>query len=215
MTYPLHYPTWNCPKKMEAREQTIILPYRELYKRQSIPKDKQYWTMSGSYEDSNHNPIKGEFHQVEEAGLISENQFHAIDIDSKIIEQNSSYYPNLNWHCGDFLETMKNYSIDSDFNSAIINCDNVRLPARGIRYLAGLLMFVEDNVEDNVMVISNIMLSHPYQKSAIASGQEMIDLLSNVYHFANRWTAFPHCYKYHGSGKKSSTWMGSLIFVKN
>lgn len=214
MTYKINYPIWNCPKKIEAREQTIIITYKKLYKRKSIPKNRQYWTMSGSYEDHNQNPIEGEFNQLKKEKLITDNQFHAVDIDPNIISQNKKHYPYLNWHCGDFLETMKNYSINNDFDPAIINCDNVKLINKGIKYLASLLMFVEDNVENEVMVLSNLMLNHPYQKSQINSGQEMINILLSIYDFLDNWEIFPYCYKYHGSGRKAQTWMGSLILMK-
>jgi len=215
MTYPTHYPVWNCPKKIEAREQTIILTYREFYQRESISEDKQYWTMSGSYEDDNHNPIEGEFHQLKNnMFLLKDSNFHAVDISSDIIQNNKKHYPNLNWHCGDFLDTMKEFSINNCFNAAIVNCDNVRLPGRGSVYLASLLMFLENNVEDEVMVVSNLMLNHPYHKSVVAEGQNIIDLLLPIYDFTEQWYTLPYCYKYHGSGTKAKTWMGSIIFIK-
>jgi len=207
------YPLWNCPKKIEAREQSIILSYREFFNRQSIPKDKQYWTMCGSYDDHKGSPIKGEFHQLEKAGLISSNQFHAVDINLTIIEQNKKHYPKLNWYQGDFLKKMKNQCISGSFNPAIVNCDNVRLIGQGVPYLVSLLMFLEHN-SDNVMVVSNLMLNHPYHKSIISSGNDIIHKLIEFYNYSEKWKLFPYYYKYKGTGTKAKTWMGTLLFIK-
>ncbi len=209
------YPIWSGPKKIEAREQTIIIPYKELFNRQSIPKDKQYWTMSGSYCKRN-KPIEGEFHQLEKAKLIKSNQFHAVDIEENIIKKNKEFYPNLNWYVGDFLKTMKEYSLSKKFNPAIINCDNVRLPEKGIAYLISLLMFIDNNVKGELMLISNLMLNNPYRRTVMSSGEDMLNLLYNNKHYTlnGHWSIFPYYYKYHGTGKRANTYMGSLIFVK-
>jgi len=209
------YPVWNGPKKILAREQTIILAYRDLFQRQSAPEDKQYWTMSGKYSKGDI-PIEGEFHQLEKAGLIKANQFHAIDIDENIINKNREHYPELNWHLGDFLETMKDYSLTNNFNPAIINCDNVRLPEKGIKYLSSIIMFVDHNVEGEIMLINNLMLNSPYRKTIMATGEDMLSMLfdNDYFTLSNRWEVLPYCYKYHGTGKRANTWMGSLIFVR-
>ena len=213
MTYSIHHPIWNCPKKIEAREQTIILPYQEFYGRKSIPKNKQYWTMSGSYENKHGDPIEGEFHQLKKSGLITDNQFHAVDINEGTISKNEKHYPNLNWYCSDFLTAMEECSIDGNFSPEIVNCDNVRMMEKGTRYLVNVLMFLRDN-SDKVMVISNLMLNSSYRKTVINTGQDMIDEILSIYDL-DVWNVFPYCYKYHGSGAKARTWMGSLVLIKN
>lgn len=209
------YPVWNGPKKIEAREQTILLTYRNLLKRQSIPEGTEYWTMSGRYSKKGI-PIEGEFHQLEKAGLIKANQFNAIDIDKDIISRNKQFYPDLNWYQGDFLEIMKKRSLSHNFNPAIINCDNVRLPEKGIRYLASLIMFIDHNVEGELMLVNNLMLNSPYRKTVMATGEDMLNMLFNNNYFSlkNHWEVMPYYYKYHGTGKRAHTWMGSLILVK-
>ncbi len=171
--------------------------------------------MSGSYEDHEGNAIEGEFHQIKKSGLIlNKNQFHAIDINPYIVERNKYHYPDLNWYCGDFLQIMKDYFLNNYFNPQIINYDNVRLPEKGATYLASLLMFLENNIDGDLMVVSNLMLNHPYQKSLILEGQKIIDILFYFHDFNENWEVVPYCYKYHGSGTKAKTWMASIIFIK-
>ena len=171
--------------------------------------------MSGKYSKGDL-PIEGEFHQIKKAGLIETSQFNAIDIDENIINKNKEFYPDLSWDVGDFLATIKDYSLSNNFNPAIINCDNVRLPEKGIKYLSSLMMFIDHNVEGELMLVNNLMLNSPYRKMIMATGEDMLNLLFNNNYFipSNKWTVMPHYYKYHGTGKRAHTWMGSLIFLR-
>ena len=36
---------WNSDEKMEARSETIINTYREIFERKCVPHNKQYWTL--------------------------------------------------------------------------------------------------------------------------------------------------------------------------
>lgn len=208
------YPIWNCDKKIESREQSIIIAYRKFFKKQSILKNKQYWTMSGLYANYKNNPIKGEFHQIEEAGLIKDYQFNGVDINKETIDANKKFYPNLNWHHGDFLEVMKDSFINNNFNPAIINCDNVRLPKNGSLYLISLLMFIDNCINDELMVVSNLMLNNPYVKGIISPGEEILNFLLDGYDIPVHWKIHPYYYKYHGSGIQAKTWMGTILFIK-
>lgn len=214
MTYQVHYPDWDCPKKKKARLNTIINIYQETMGIKQIPVDQQYWTFSGSYVGHNGMPIKGEFHQLEDYGLLLKNQFYAVDIDNKVVENNKKIYPELNFIHGDFLSVMKEYAIKNNFSPAIINCDNVRMVDFGVKYLISLLMFLEENSKNNVLVIANIMLNHPYRKSEIVKPQDVVDELLKNYYIGDSWDILPAVYVYDGTGKKSQTKMGSLVLLK-
>ncbi len=202
------------PKKIEARNQTIILPYRKFFS-QSLPPEKQYWTMCSSYYDSN-GKTTGELHQLIEDGLISANQFYPVDINPDIIEKNKEYYPDINWICDDFIEAMKKASIEGNFNPGIINCDNVRQYKNAILYLKKLLYFIDNNVFGELLLISNLMLNNPYgDKSKKDLIDKVIKYLLKNYTVPDHWAIHPQYYEYNGTGNRSQTTLGSILFIKS
>jgi hypothetical protein len=209
------YPIWSCPKKLEAREQTIIETYRHLFNRSSIPTNTQYWTMSGAYFNKN-KKIEGECQQLVSAGLIKNKQYRGVDINKTIVFNNRKHYPNLKWYNGDFIETMRQENKSGRFNPAIINLDNVRQISTGIKNLISALMFLDYNVEGPLMLINNLMLNSPYRKTFIDSGDDMLSALFNnpYYKISDDWNILPAYYKYNGSGIRAKTYMGSIILYK-
>lgn len=61
---------WSGNKKIIARQETIINQYRKIYNRQSIPQEKEYWTMCGNLSDNNNNIN----HDSEYAQIIREDE---------------------------------------------------------------------------------------------------------------------------------------------
>ena len=77
-------------------------------------------------------------------------------------------------------------------------------------------MFIDHNVEGEIMVVNNLMLNSPYRKTVMSTGEDMLSMLfdNDYFTLSDRWDVLPYCYKYHGTGKRAHTWMGSLIFVR-
>lgn len=202
------------PKKIQSREQTIILPAQQIFGK-SLPPDKQYWAMCSSYFNSE-GKTTGELHQMLDAGLITSDQFYGVDNQQHIIDKNKEYYPDINWICDDFVKAMKKASVEGTFNPAIINLDNVRQYKKATKYLKKLLSFIDYNVFGELLVISNIMLNNPYgDKSKKDSTEEIIDYLLKIYSVPDHWTIYPQYYEYEGTGSRSQTSLGTLLFVKS
>ena len=69
-------------KKLTAREETIIKYYRRVF-HESLPKEKQYWSMCAQCAQNGKLIPGTELDQVLKEGLITPDQFHGVDIDKK------------------------------------------------------------------------------------------------------------------------------------
>jgi hypothetical protein len=202
---------WDCIEKVQSRSITIIDLYRKIFGNSSIPEGKQYWTMCGAHFNE-YGFIKGELGHITESGLIQEDQFNGVDREEVIIKINRILSPIAKWYHGDFLETMED---QINFNPAIINYDGVMQPKYGTRYLKTILKFIDFNVEDELLLTSNFLLTNPYtwNDKYIFSIDDTIRELSSIYWFPNHWLIVPQAYVY-GKGKGYSSQMGMIMFVK-
>lgn len=206
---------WDDPKKIASRKEAIILTYNEFFKRSSIQPNKQYWTMCGAYFDSKGTQLHGELGQLIESNLITPDQFHGVDREKSIIQKNQKLFPNIKWFHGDFKEIMGEFSIQNKFNPAIINYDGVMQPKFGSQYLKSILKFIDNNVHDQLLLITNFVLRSPYRKQIQFNPIDVINQLLKIYWFPDHWYIKPQAYTYEGSGKRSQSEMGMIIFVKN
>jgi hypothetical protein len=124
---------YNCPKKIKARHQTIIAPYKTIFQN-SLPQNKQYWTMCSNHSDEQGNfQPHSELGQLLEESLITENQFYGVDIEPNIIQLNKLAKPNVNWINDDFLRAMQKAFKENNFNPGVVNADLISLKHRGSR----------------------------------------------------------------------------------
>lgn len=210
-------PIWgHCPKKAEARNETIVRMWRDHFKTDAISPDKQYWTMCGGYFDKDGQPQKGELFQLQEAGLITLDQFYGVDQSDVVIAKNKKLYPKIRWLHGDFLLQMKQAAIAKTFNPAIINYDGVHGKKIGAHELKSILVFLDNNVKGELMLIANFALKLPYPRAPKSTGPEVIGyLLEQVYAKKPHWKVHDEFFNYHGTGKRSKTTMGTFIFYKS
>ena len=93
----------NLQHKIQAREKNLEI-YRKLTGLDSLPSDKTYWTLSHKQGNEDGEEIV----QLEKNGFLTKNQFHGVDREKDIIEQNKIYHPNANWHHGNWIKVIKN-----------------------------------------------------------------------------------------------------------
>ena len=201
---------WDCEEKVQSRSISIINLYRDIYGKDSIPAEKQYWTMCGAHFNKQ-GKINGEFGHVTETGLIRPDQFFGIDREEVIIENNSKLYPDANWFNGDFLEVMESYD---GFNPAIINYDGVMQPRFGSQYLKSIMKFIDYNVETSLLLISTFLLtnSYAYNTELKFTIEFVINELSSIYWIPDHWIMIPQAYLY---SRSRTSRMGMLMFIKN
>ena len=209
----VHNSQWDCPEKQDARAVTIIDLYKEITGLKSIPEDKQYWTMAGAYVYRD-GPLKGEFGQLIENNLIKPEQFHAVDREQIIIDNNRKLLPNINWYCGDFYKIMDKAAIQKTFNPMIINYDGVMQPKHGMNYLKKILTLIDNNVNDELILVSNFILDNPYthSKKYKYTIDDALEELRKIYWFPDHLSLIKQSYVYKRENTNGK--MGISIFTK-
>lgn len=212
----LNQKNWSCPKKQKARLETILQPYRDHFG-QTIPADRQYWTLCGQCSTAEGEPLAGsELQQVSDAGLIQADQWHGVEINEDIHALNVAAYPDHHWHCDDFYHAMVVAQAAGQFNPGMVNVDFPHSPDGSAAYLARVMAFLAATTND-VLVVANVILRMRYYKAK--TGDYIIQLLNKLpqFHYAMKvgnWTLLDNYYKYEGAGETGSrTWMGTLVFV--
>lgn len=205
-----------CPKKLEARQQTIIDKYRQYFTNE-LPENKQYWTMCATHTNGKTILDGCELDQMLKSGLIQIEQFHGVDIEGSIIQENKRIIPQANWYCGDFYRTMVDNKNKNRFNPGIVNCDHLKMPhSGGAEYVSRCLAFLADLT--NLIFISNLILSPPRGKAECTT-EEYLEMLYKYpqfqYSIQKGWQYESQIYVYNGTGVKSKTILGSMVFYKN
>lgn len=208
----MHYEA--CPKKLEARNQTIIQSYRDIFHKNSIPNNKQYWAICGkcSY-------MKGKLaencepDQLIKAKLIKPHQFHGVEICPEIYKANKNSNKQINWYLGDFYESMVEYSNHNEFKPAIVNVDMLLMPKCGAEYLSKIMHFLTPI--KNVMIVGNFIMK---TRQHVATIKDMIKRLEKEPCFqasmnGENWKIKRQYYLYNGTGK-TRTKMGTIILYK-
>ena len=210
---------WSGNKKKIAREETIINQYRKIYNRQSIPQDKQYWTMCGNLSDNNnHLNQDSEYSQIIREGLISPNQFRGVEIDDTIYNRNKQVLPHIEIYKDDFFKTLNRQANQNQFNPAIVNADLINMPEIGAIYISKIIALLS-MVPGEIMLVANLVLDSPYI-SPTRKKQDIDRFLVNLKNqhkfnsFKRHWNFNNECYKYAGNREHSRTSMGSYIFWK-
>jgi len=210
---------WSGNKKIIARQETIINQYRKIYNRQSIPQDKQYWTMCGNLSDNNNNiNHDSEYAQIIREGLIQPHQFKGVEIDEAIYNRNKQVLPNIEIYQDDFFKTLNRQANQNQFKPAIVNADLINMPEIGAIYISKIIALLS-MMPGEIMLVANLVLDSPYI-SPNRKKQDIDRFLINLKNqhkfnaFKHHWNFNNQCYKYAGNREHSRTSMGSYIFWK-
>lgn len=209
---------WALPTKQEVRKKSIIDLYKKLYKRNSIPEDKQYWTLAGDCV-RNGELIEGtELSQVTDSGLMTLDQVHSAELSLEIHYSNSQL-KDVTWYNKELSLAIRNAVSNKNFNPAIINYDSTNfLDNKGDLYSSFDMIFgfIEYLKIDNVMFIFNAVIDNLYNKH-FDYDKLHIELVKNnknlqKYLQKDNWNVYPEAFIYRG--EKSVAVMGSSIFYK-
>lgn len=204
---------WDCPKKSNARLNTIIEPYNKFFGAK-MPKEKQYWTVCGQHtlEDGTFNN-NSELGQILQHGLITKDQFHGVDLNKDIIEANINVSPESHWYCGDFYNEIQNET----FNPHIVNLDLIGMPKTQANYINDVFQFLT-SFDGEMLLIINLVVEYQRFVDRNTTINELIDILNNKMSFRksiSKWTLPDYKYfEYDGTGAKSRSKMASLVLVK-
>jgi hypothetical protein len=210
-------PTWASEKKLQARRDTVINPYRELFS-YSLPLDQQYWTLGGQCATDGGEPLNGcEFWQMTTEGLITREQFHSVEIDLKIHALNDRAYLGTNWYYGDFYDVMAVAAAAGRFNPGIVNVDLTCTPDGpfGVSYVSKILALLSDTSSQVLVIVNFALKVYSYK---LKDGSYVRDLFEECpqYEYTiemGNWTFYNRYYDSFGSAYHDRTTMGSFHFV--
>lgn len=213
----------QCPKKIQARWDTIVSIYRKLFG-ERIPHTKQYWTMCGPCSHGFDVPRGAEVKQMVNSGLISVKQFHGVDINRETIAHNKIVVPEANWYHDDIYRAMNKKFGRGELNPAIVYADFISMAKRSVAKSSELLSLLDELDTRRILFVCNVMLTNPYGAGGKfpQMPQNVDDILdefenNNMFQFTwseKKWEIYPDYYLYEGTGKKSRTWMATVIFYK-
>src|SRR5208337_4985112 len=90
-------PNYENEQKFKAREENVRL-YRSLSGHRSIPKNKQYWTLSSLQSTE----PTSEINQLVSVGLLTKDQFWGIDHNEKLVLRNRQNHPEAHFLDGEW-----------------------------------------------------------------------------------------------------------------
>jgi len=199
----------SCPKKLQARQLTIIEPYRQLF-HQRLPTNKQYWSLCSQQVNDNGSLLPdSELDQLLKSNLISQNQFHGVDREQHVIDLNQKYLPNCHWYNNDLYRAM----CIKNLNPGIINIDTIEMPATGIILVAKIMDLLNHANIHEVLLTANFVLQtrhHKIQTDAINKAINSNMKFLQCFVAGNWQITSSKDYKYPGTGN-SKTIMGSII----
>jgi len=157
-----------CPYKIKARERNIK-EYRRITKQDTIPEGRGYWTLCNKQPPAGDDE-KSEIIQLIDAGLLTKKQFHGVDRDEEIINQNRIWHPDANWYTGEWLDVIES----KEFNPAMIYLDMTSFADHWVATeLVTRTMMI---CPSNTLLAANVMLNDPRSRRKFHSQQ----LLENI-----------------------------------
>ena len=207
----------HCPKKLLARQTTIIDVYRK-YLHQSLPSQKQYWTLCATNVMNGELQEQSELGQIFSSGLISLNQYYGVDYNEAVIEKNRQCNLNVNWICGDFLDSIKSEYKKGNFNPGIINADFIWMPKKSLHYIVDIMDFLNHIKVSEVLLVCNMVLRNPYSGKSIDT-QDFFDMIKSLKEFKIKYKQGNYRFLedvtiYSGTGR-DRTYMGTINLIKD
>ena len=207
---------WGSEKKKAARSQSIFGVYRQVMERESLPDDKQYWTLAGKHTS----PGCELPHAISDGLIHSHDQFHGVDYEADVVRHNRKSYPEAHWHKDEFtcaLEKAKS------FNPGLINFDMVCMVDNACLGIAQALHILVEREVSGVMMAANFLLNNPREVSAMCHSP--LDVWEWFYRSASQgntlrramnrgWEVHTKAYLYDGADKVSRSYMETVYFFR-
>ena len=195
---------WNCPKKKQARLDTIVTQFRTHFGPCVV---NQYWSMAGLCDKPG-----CELDQLVSTGLVTERQFHGVEIIKDIYQRNVTAYPNAHWYNDDFFRAMSKAKNDGIYFPDIVNADLIQTCVTGASLINNIFGLMNSG-----MLVANFIMSHR-QYDLSYTAEDVLDALNEGPRFRwamrNGWQFEDRYYEYAGTGKQSATTMGTFVFFK-
>lgn len=208
---------WGQEKKIRAREETIIFPYRK-YFHPELPAHQQMWSMSGQCGRNGEKDLNCELDQLLKSRLFQRNQYHGVEINQEICQANKLAWPELAWHHDEFYRCMSAAAHDEVYFPGIVNADLIQTVQTGAALIGNIMALLTATAKEEVMLITNFVMR--CRRGTLKSGDDIVRKLKKCASFEyacnhGAWQLVPECYTYAGTNTGLRTGMGSLIFLLN
>lgn len=164
--------------KTNAREVSIIKPYRYLTGRNCIEKSCQYWTLAGRYSSFDN---QSEIVQMVKSGIITPDQYHGSEIDANAYNISKNVfrkeYPQSHLYEGDIVSNMTQaYSIGR-FRPEIIYIDTKSEPERASELAVRVLDICNQTSGRTIMFVNAVAINPRRRK--VYTYEEWISVFSS------------------------------------
>lgn len=179
--------------KLKARQESIIDAYRYFTNNQSLPKEKEYWTLSAACANNDGSILpNSDYDHIVKSELITSEQFHGVD-------NNKSHYllnkklPG-NWYHGDFTSTFQ----DNVKNPGFLNVDTMNTFRVFRRDFYRIIKW--SSQWDNVVCAFNFVQNNNYYRDAKCSLEDIVAIMEkdDKLHILNKWSISDRYYEYSG-----------------
>ena len=206
---------WGNRKKRKSRQESIFDKYREIMGHNSLPPDKQYWTLCGK-----HTSPYCELPHALADGIITPNQFHGVDRVKDIITHNRKIYPEANWYEGEFDRVID--QVDG-FTPGLVNLDTVHMTEKASILAAQVLFVLVSLGASDCLLAVNHLLNNPREHNDRCQPPDYFtDRMNNISAFQNvmsmafrdGWRDYHMEYVYGGADDHSNSIMHTVYFYK-
>jgi hypothetical protein len=212
---------WGHTSKVEARRKTIIEPYQAVFG-QTLPRDRQYWTLCGELGPDGYLQTGCELDQVVSSELIEANQFHGVEGNIDIHHSNiraiqRSDYPDANLYYGEFTEVLDQALGNGNLTPGIVYLDTIQEPHGASRLLARTLDIL-NHTKGSTLLTWNFIYANRHRNRHHTWKGVLKELENNQLFLSTigkGWEQFGEeiVFRYEGTGKSSTT-MGTVVFVR-
>jgi len=195
-------PEYNkSPYKLAARVENVEA-YKKATGLQSIPIGREYWTLCNDQSQDD----GAEIVQLQNLGFLTKDQFHGVDWDHDIIEDNKKCHPQAHWYEGDWIEVIGS----TKFNPALVYLDSTSFADHRVALnLTVRTMFL---CPHGTVLIANVMLNDPRSSKQFDEDKLIDDLSTEVPSMElNKWDTTVRNFQYSSTGK---TYMISYVLYK-
>jgi hypothetical protein len=207
----------NCgaESKQQARIDTIIEPYRDYFKHNSLPKEKQYWTMAGQC-GADDKPVEGcePWQLITKEKFITKDQYRGVESKEEIVNSNRTAWDKLQFLHNDFYMEM---AATKDFNPGIVNMDSFFTPETGCEYLGKIMLSLVHRKITDVLLVVNLVVKGRFYP--LVTDEYIFEKIKDTIYFEKAWDSGlwerrDQVYHYAGWSRGNITTMATLNFVK-
>lgn len=206
---------WGKPRKVAARQATVVDIYRWWSGLNTLPPNLFYWTICGWCGREGQLLEMCEFdHVVKREKLIEERQWVGVDRDKEVFAGNSTLSIDGKWFNEDIVACYAR--LGKDFPAGLMNLDLTNFVRIGFRVVGDMLCLI--GTKNPCLVIANVVRSHklykPVTPLAEVLGEAATERCLGTA-LRSGWTYADHLYSYAGTDGRgrSQSVMNTILFV--